>query len=140
MKSFAATISIQASAERVWAILTDLARWPQWNSTVDRVSGDVALGNRVTVWVKISPARAFPVRVTEFAPPQRMVWAGGMPLGLFVGTRTYELATAGPLSTVFRMSEQYAGPLASLIVKSIPDLQPAFDEFAQCLKREAERS
>jgi hypothetical protein len=31
------------------------------------------------------------------------------------------------------------GPLVGLIAKFIPDLQPVFDEFAQCLKREAER-
>jgi hypothetical protein len=37
------------------------------------------------------------------------------------------------------MREEYTGPLAGLIGKFIPDLQPAFDEFAQCLKREAER-
>jgi hypothetical protein len=69
-----------------------------------------------------------------------MVWAGGMPLGLFKGTRVYELATSTAAPTVFSMREDYTGPLAGLIGKSIPDLQPAFDEFAQCLKREAERS
>ena len=33
------------------------------------------------------PAAAFSLRVTEFVPPRRMVWTGGMPLGLFTGTR-----------------------------------------------------
>jgi hypothetical protein len=36
------------------------------------------------------------------------------------------------------MREEYRGLLAGLIGRSIPDLQPAFDEFAAALKREAE--
>jgi hypothetical protein len=37
------------------------------------------------------------------------------------------------------MREQYSGPLAGLVTRSIPDLQPAFDEFAQALKHRAEQ-
>ncbi len=68
-----------------------------------------------------------------------MIWAGGMPFGLFKGTRVYELSVPAASSSIFTMRENYTGPLAGLIGKSIPDLQPAFDEFAHCLKREAER-
>jgi hypothetical protein len=36
------------------------------------------------------------------------------------------------------MEEVFDGLLAGTIGKSIPNLQPAFDEFAACLKRRAE--
>lgn len=139
MKSFATRIDIQALVERIWRVLTDLPRWAQWNSTVERTVGNVERGAKVAVFVRQSPGRAFPVRVTELDVPRRMVWTGGMPLGLFKGTRVYELAVPAAAATVFSMREDYTGPLAGLIGKSIPDLQPAFDEFARCLKREAER-
>jgi hypothetical protein len=76
----------------------------------------------------------------ELDAPRRMVWQGGMPLGLFRGTRSYEISAPSAAATVFCMREEYSGPLAGLIGRSIPDLQPAFDEFAQCLKRAAEQS
>ena len=139
MKSFATRIDIQALVDRIWRVLTDLPRWAQWNSTVERTVGNVERGAKVAVFVRQSPGRAFPVRVTELDAPRRMVWTGGMPLGLFKGTRVYELAVLAAAATVFSMREDYTGPLAGLIGKSIPDLQPAFDEFARCLKREAER-
>lgn len=139
MKSFATRIDIQALVDRIWRVLTDLPRWAQWNSTVERTVGNVERGAKVAVFVRQSPGRAFPVRVTELDVPRRMVWTGGMPLGLFKGTRVYELAVPAAAATVFSMREDYTGPLAGLIGKSIPDLQPAFDEFARCLKREAER-
>jgi hypothetical protein len=69
-----------------------------------------------------------------------MVWQGGMPLGLFKGTRVFEIASFSAASTVFSMREDYSGPLAVLIGKSILNLQPAFDEFAHCLKHAAEQS
>jgi hypothetical protein len=36
------------------------------------------------------------------------------------------------------MREVYSGVMAPMITGSIPDLQPAFDEFAAALKRQAE--
>jgi hypothetical protein len=138
MKEFSTTMAIEAPAARVWELLTSLSRWPQWNTTVERVAGTVAVGEKVTVWVKANPGRAFPVKVTELTAPRRMVWSGGMPLGLFRGTRVFELSAGDSGSTIFSMSERYTGALRDLIGRSIPDLQPAFDEFAQCLRREAE--
>lgn len=62
-----------------------------------------------------------------------------MPLGLFRGARTYRLTPRGAL-VEFTMTEEFTGLMAPLITKSIPDMQPAFDEFAACLKRAAEAS
>lgn len=138
MKSFSTGIDIQALPATVWRILTDLPHWPDWNTTVERTEGTVVAGAKVKVFVKLSPGRAFPVRVAELQAPRRMVWIGGMPLGLFTGTREFELEDTGHGMTRFRMREAYTGPLAGLIGTSIPDLQPAFDEFATCLKRRAE--
>ncbi|MBL8348520.1 MAG: SRPBCC domain-containing protein [Rubrivivax sp.] len=138
MKSFEVTCQIHAPVARVWALLTDVAAWPAWNTTVPKVQGTVALGQQVTVYTTASPGRAFPVKVSELEPPRRMVWTGGMPLGLFTGRRTYTLREDSPGSTTFTMSEAFTGPMAPLITRSIPDLQPLFDEFAVCLKRAAE--
>ena len=38
----------------------------------------------------------------------------------------------------FSMREEFTGLLAPLIGKSIPDMQPTFDEFAGALKKAAE--
>ncbi len=69
--------------------------------------------------------------------PERMVFRGGMPLGLFAGQRTYTLQREGT-ATRFTMREQYTGPLAGLIFRSIPDLGPSFRQFADGLKLRAE--
>lgn len=140
MKSFATQIAIQAPAERIWQVLTDAANFAAWNTTVTRVDGTIAAGSRITVHTKASPGRAFPVKVTVFDAPRCMVWRGGMPLGLFTGERVYELTPHGQGAVAFSMRESFSGLLAPLIARSIPDLQPAFEEFARCLKTRAEGS
>lgn len=138
MKKFAAATSIRARPQAVWMLLTDAASYPVWNSTVERVAGRIAPGETITVYTKAAPGRAFPVTVTKFQPMQEMTWSGGMPLGLFRGTRTFTLTPGGDDTVQFAMREEFSGLLAPLITRSIPDLQPAFDTFAADLKRRAE--
>ena len=140
MKSFASNTTIQAAPEAIWRILTEARGYPGWNTTVSRVDGRIALGENITVHAKVAPGRAFPVEVVAFDAPRRMVWSGGIPLGLFKGERIFELRPMAGGGVEFAMQEDYTGWLAPLITKSIPDLQPAFDEFAACLKARAERS
>lgn len=138
MKAFATSTLIQATPEVVWAVLTDVSQWPKWNPTVDKVDGKIAPGEKVTVHTKLSPGRAFPVKVSKFEPSIRMVWTGGMPFGLFKGERIYSL-TPKASGVEFVMREAFTGLMAPLITKSIPNMQPAFDEFAAALKRRCEQ-
>jgi len=138
MKAFSVSTKIKAAPEVIWKLLTDAPAWPSWNPTVDKVDGKIAPGEKVTVYAKINPGRAFPVRVSEFVPNRKMVWTGGMPLGLFKGERTFSLVPGSDGAVEFSMREIYTGLMAPLIGKSIPDLQPAFDLFAAALKKRAE--
>ncbi len=135
-----AAITIHATRERIWSILTDAERYPSWNTTVDRVEGRIRPGEKIKLYVKLSPGRAFPVTVTEFVASAKMVWSGGMPLGLFTGERTFSLTQVSPEAVEFSMTEVYSGLLSPLIEGSLPDMQPAFEEFALGLKRCAEKA
>jgi hypothetical protein len=104
-----------------------------------RVEGTIAPQEKIKVVSEANPKRAFPVKVTEFVPGERMVWSGGMPLGLFKGVRTFTLTREGA-ATRFAMREEYTGPMLPLIWRSMPDLQPSFEQFARGLKDRAEPS
>lgn len=140
MKAFQASSTIDAAPEAIWAVLVDGPRWTEWDSAVVQVDGTIALGQKVTVRPEVNPGRGFPVKVVEFEPGRRMVWRGGMPLGLFTGTRTYTLTRQADGTVRFDMREEYTGPLAGLITRSIPDLSSSFTRFAAGLKQRAERS
>ena len=138
MKTFQVSTVIHASKAVIWKLLTDASRYPEWNTTVVKVDGRIAAGETVTVYAKLNPGRPFPVKVTEFVPDEKMVWTGGMPLGLFKGQRTFTLSQHPDGTVAFCMIETFSGLLSPLIERSIPNLQPAFDEFAAALKKQAE--
>jgi hypothetical protein len=132
--------TINATPEAIWAILADAPSWPEWDPGLDRIEGRIAPGEKIKVITKLNPGRTFPVEVTEFEPGRSMTWSGGMPLGLFKGVRTFTLTPRDGGATDFRMREEFSGPLLPLIGRSIPDLQPAFEQFADGLKQRAERA
>ena len=138
-RAYAASADIGGPPDAVWAALVDGSSWASWDSSVDAVEGRFGPGATVTIRSKVAPGRAFPVTVTVFDPPRAMVFSGGLPLGLFRGVRTYRLAPSGA-GTKFEMREEYSGPLAALMFRSIPDLGPSFTQFVNGLKTLVERT
>jgi hypothetical protein len=139
MKVYSATTTIEAPPEKIWALLTNAAGYPEWDPGVDHIEGRIAPGEKLTAFTKLNPGRAFPAKVTSFEPGRRMTWTGGMPLGLFKGERTFTLAQQPSGATEFTLREEYSGPLLGLIGRSLPDLNATFEQFAAGLKRRAER-
>lgn len=137
MRSYEASSSIDATPEQVWSVLTNIAAWPDWDSGVSKVDGRLGLGEKLSITVKANSGRVFPVKVVTLSGPERMVFHGGMPFGLFTGQRTYSLMPQGT-GTLFTMREEYSGPLSGMVFKSIPDLGPSFRQFAEGLKHQAE--
>ena len=136
MPTFQATTDVAAPASAVWGTLLATERWTSWDPQLEGVDGSLADGGRLEIRVRDNP-RPFKLRVTTWEPHRRIVLTGGLPLGLFTGTRTYSLAEGGGRTTV-TMHETYTGPLAGSIGRSIPDLQPSFDAFVAGLRRAAE--
>jgi uncharacterized protein YndB with AHSA1/START domain len=128
---------IDASPERVWAVLTDAASYGNWNRAVVSIEGTIAPGSTISLVSIANPKRAFRLHITEMQPPNRLVWSDGMPLGLFKGERTY-LVEPREGVTHFSMTEAFSGLLAGAFTKAIPDLTESFNLFADCLKSAAE--
>lgn len=139
MKFYEAGVTIAAPPGKVWTVLTDGPGLTSWESGIERFEGTIRQGEKIKLYSEVSPGRAFPLKVVELVPNQRMVWRGGMPLGLFTGTRTYTLNERGE-NTEFTMREEFTGPLVSLMWRSMPDLGPSFTKFANGLKARVESS
>jgi len=139
MTEYVSTSIINAPLEAVWAALTDASQYREWNPEIVGLDGRIAAGERITAHVRLGDGavRRVPQRVTALEAPTRMEWTGGLPLGLFVGKRTFTL-TPTAAGVEFRMHLHMSGPLSSLILKSVGDRQPEIDSFSAALKRRAE--
>lgn len=137
--SYAAAVAVNAPPEAVWSVITNGARYTEWNSGITLLKGEVKPGAKITIASETSPGQTFPVTVTEFAAPQSMVWVGGLPFGLFNGVR-YFLVHPNGAGSKFTTGEDFSGPLLKLMNGMVPDLQESFEKLAANLKAEVERS
>jgi hypothetical protein len=138
MKQFQANTTIKATPEIIWQILTDAPSYPNWDPNMIRLEGTVAPGQKVVAYTKLSPEQAFPAKVTEFVPNQKMTWSSGLPLGLFKGERTFTLRPNGQGAVDVVVQETFTGLLMPILGRAIPDLTQSFRDFVSGLKKEAE--
>ena len=138
MKTYSASATIHATPDAIWQILTDAPRYPEWDPWAIRIDGTIAAGGKIKAYTKLAPERAFPVKVTAFEPGERMVWSGGMPLGLFKGERTFTLTANAEGGVDFTVAEVFSGPLLPLFARSLPDMTEPFQDFVAGLKARAE--
>ena len=137
MKTYKASTDIAAPAHQVWqALITGLQNDPTPFGIV-RLDGDIIQNGRIKLWSEVAPSRAFALTVTQLNAPHEMVCRGGMPFGLFTGTRTFKSVQQND-KTTFTMEEVFTGPLSGLITKSMPDLTPSFEKFVKALKEKAQ--
>jgi hypothetical protein len=142
VKEYLTTANIRATPEAVWAILTDGPGYTHWNPEITRAEGRIALGEKIKVHVALhgGVVRPVSVRVTALEPMRRMIWTGGLPLGLFTGRRIFSLTPRGGGIVDFTMQLQLSGLLSPLIARSLGDRQPDLDSLAGGLTNWAERS
>jgi uncharacterized protein YndB with AHSA1/START domain len=129
-------IEIAAPPEAVWEVLTDFARWPQWNPEVKSMSfeGPLAPGS-VFRW-KAGPGTIVST-VEEIDRPRYVRWRGRtMTIGAVHEWRVEERDGGTHVET----EESFSGVVARLLRGSLQkQLDRALDEGLGHLKREAER-
>jgi uncharacterized protein YndB with AHSA1/START domain len=139
MKEYATTSTIFAPPQHVWSVLVDGALYAKWNPEIVAIDGKLARGAGIIAHVRLGngAVRKVGQRVIEFDPPRGMTWVGGLPLGLFVGRRTFTVTPVAD-GAEFRMHLRMSGPLSGMILKSVGDRQPEIDRFSISLKKRAE--
>ena len=142
MKELKTEILINAKPQKVWAILIDFQNYYTWNPFIKSISGNVTVGNQITV--KLEPPGAkgmtFTPKVLVFEKNREFRWIGKILFsGLFDGEHKFELIENENGTTTFRQSEKFKGILVPLFKKTI-DIYTAngFNRMNQKLKELAE--
>lgn len=129
-------VHIEAPPSAVWAVLTDAAAYPEWNSTVTQLDGTIAEGETIALRSTVDPDRTFELTVSGIEEERGMVWADGG--RTFRGERTFTLREREDGTTEFTMREVFTGSMMGMIAPSLPDFRSSFDSFAADLATAAE--
>src|SRR5436309_16033380 len=131
-------IEIDAPVERVWDVLTDFDRFPDWNPFIRWIRGNAQVGSRLDVFLGASGTRGmrFRPKVTKVVPNRELRWLGrlGLPR-LFDGEHIFEIEPLGPTRARFIQSERFRGLLVPLMARSLNrDARRGFEEMNRALR------
>ena len=138
------SITINATPEKVWAVLTDFNRYPEWNPFITSLTGTVAVGRNITA--RIEPPGGSPMnfkpKVLAFEPAKEFRWLGHLLFpGLFDGEHIFEITDHGNGTVTFVQREKFGGILIPLFRKMLDvNTRQGFEMMNEKLKELAESS
>jgi hypothetical protein len=128
-------ITIHASPDKVWGVLSDFKNYPLWNPWVIALKGEVKEGSKIEIQL---PNMTFKPRVLTFKKNKELRWLGHFLFpGLFDGEHTLELIANQNGTTTFKHSEIFKGILVPLFKKQL--LQTTKSGFEAMNKKLKER-
>jgi hypothetical protein len=140
VKTISDSIDIAASPMTVWAVLTDLASYPQWDPLFVRASGEIAAGQSVTLTTVQPGGRTMRVQPVILAaePGAELRWTAGLK-GLIGGEHRFLLTPRGS-GTRLEQSETFSGLLVPLSGRVLRRAQDSFRELNEAIRQRAEAS
>ena len=133
---------IHASAERIWQILIDFDRYPEWNPFVISILGRPKLRERLKVTLLNTKGKptTFQPKITLLKKNQVFGWLGNLWIvGLFDGHHIFEIQEMEQGRCRFLHREEFSGLLVPLFWKSLDTkVRTGFEAMNEKLKSMAE--
>ncbi|HVU05069.1 MAG TPA: SRPBCC domain-containing protein [Polyangiaceae bacterium] len=136
-----AEVEIHAPPEAVFRVLTDFARYPEWNPFIVEISGRPAVGERLHVVISPPGGRemTFRPKVLAAEPNQELRWLGHFLVrGLFDGEHFFRLVPVGADKTRFVQGEDFRGLLVKPMTHLLTNTARGFVFMNQALKKRVE--
>jgi hypothetical protein len=141
MREMSAEIEIGARPMGVWAVLTDLSRYPDWNPLFREATGEVAPWKRITLR-SVHPAngRMMTVKpkIVVAEPGVELRWVSSFP-GIMSGEHSFRLSPAGA-GTRLVQSEVFRGLLVSFSGRILARSEASFRSLNEAIKHRAEQA
>lgn len=143
MKIIQAVTEIAAPVETVWAELSDVSAYAEWNPFITSFDGALVVGARVEV--RIAPPGGRPMRfrptITAVDENSRLEWLGRLAMpGIFDGRHSFNLEAVGVDQTRLTQSERFSGLLVPLTRTTLEKTRAGFEAMNEALRLRAENS
>lgn len=143
MRTIAASSIIQAPIERVWSVLSDFDRYPEWSPFLVRIDGEVRVGTMLTLHVVMKPGQR-PLqqreRVSMREEGREVRW--GTVMGhprLLRAERFQRLTAISATQTRYETADDFEGALVPLVFALYgASIQRGFEATALALKARCE--
>jgi len=134
-------VTINASASKVWQVLTDFEAYPQWNPFIRQMTGAARPGEQLMAELH-SGGRTMTIRPTVLVvqPERELAWIGRLFIpGVFDGEHSFIIEPLGD-RVHFVQSETFKGVLVPFSGAILSDTERSFQGMNQALKERAEQA
>jgi hypothetical protein len=136
------SIDISADPQKVWDVLKDFDRYPEWNPCLLSITGEKEVGSLLTV--SINPAfsinKRFKARLLEYSKDKGIIWFGRFWIPhVFAGTHSFGISPTASGAT-FIQQEEFNGILVPFL-KGMLDrkTKKGYEEMNRALKARSEK-
>ncbi|MEO0473914.1 MAG: SRPBCC domain-containing protein [Bacteroidota bacterium] len=142
MKEIQTEVTINSSADKVYAVLTDFSAYHEWNPFIISSKGKAEAGSILTnTMLSKGKEQVFRPEILVAEAGKRLEWLGKMPLNLFNGQHYFEIVPIGENQVILRHGEHFSGLARPLIMAMIgEDTRRGFEAMNQALKARCEES
>ena len=116
MTDFQITVDIAAPADRVWAVMADVERWPEWTPSVTRIQrldpGPLGVGSRARIRQPGLPPATW--KVSELVEGRSFTWVTRSPGVRVTAKHGLEPMAGGTRAT---LSLRFSGLLGALVAR-----------------------
>ncbi len=142
-KQIKTEILIHSTPEKIWQILTDFKKYPEWNPFITSIEGKAEVGTKIKARLQPPGAKGmtFTPKILAFEMNKEFRWLGHLLFpGLFDGEHGFELIDHGNGTTTFIQKENFKGILVPFF-SSMLDLNTVngFRLMNEKLKERAEK-
>ncbi|HYF04020.1 MAG TPA: SRPBCC domain-containing protein [Patescibacteria group bacterium] len=134
-------IDINAPAEKVWGILQDFKKYPEWNPFIKHAEGIVLKGEFLKVHIE-PPGRKgmiFQPQILKAESNRELRWKGKFLIpGLFDGEHSFVLKEVSPQKTKLIHAEKFTGIFIPLFKRMLSDTERGFEMMNEALRKRAE--
>lgn len=142
MREIVTDIEIGTPAEHVWEVLTDFARYPEWNPFIRSASGPLREGSRIEVRIEPPGSKGMTFRPVLLAvdAPRELRWLGHFGVrGIFDGEHAFVIEPLGSNRVRFVHRERFSGLLVPLLWRTLDtNTRQGFEVMNRAIKARTE--
>jgi hypothetical protein len=136
-------IGVQAPAEVIWEIISNIEGWADWNPLYPKAEGTLRIGQTLTLTLALpgEPHQTIQPEIVDWVPNDQIHWKLSLMRGLVRTVRFIEIESLGPTSCIISNGEIFQGFLGPSVAQSRRRaIRQGFAEMGEALAARAEAS
>lgn len=134
-------IGVQAPAEAIWTVISDIARWSEWNPIYPKAEGALRIGATLTLELALDGRKPQVIRpvILDWIPNEQIHWRLTALMGLVRTTRYLEIEALADNACIFANGELFEGPLGPTAARRMEGaIRAGFRAMGEAVKVRAE--